>query len=211
MKCRLWVGVLLACAVMLLPGMRPAQAATILVFGDSISAAYGLEVEQGWVALLQKKLDKAAPGKHRVVNGSLSGETTSGGKTRLPPLLQKHKPDIVVIELGGNDGLRGQPPQLMAANLRRMIADGRAAGAEVLLFGMRIPPNYGRAYTQAFEKVFVDVGKSEKVPLMPFFLEGVAGVPVLMQRDGIHPTVEGQPRLLENAWPFIEGALKKRR
>ncbi len=211
MKRRPSIGIMLVCAAMLLLGMRPAQAAVILVFGDSISAAYGLEVEQGWVALLQQKLNKAAPGKHQVVNGSLSGETTSGGKTRLPPLLQKHKPDILVIELGGNDGLRGQPPPLMAANLRKMIADGRAAGAEVILFGMRIPPNYGRAYTQAFEKVFVDVSQSEKVALFPFFLEGVAGDARLMQRDGIHPTAEGQPGLLENAWPLIERALKKKK
>lgn len=211
MKRRPSIGIVLVCAAMLLLGMRPAQAAVILVFGDSISAAYGLEVEQGWVSLLQQKLNRSAPGKHQVVNGSLSGETTSGGKTRLPPLLQKHKPDILVIELGGNDGLRGQPPHLMAANLRKMIADGRAVGATVLLFGMKIPPNYGRAYTQAFEKVFVDVSKSENVPLLAFFLEGVAGGVGLMQQDGIHPAVKGQPLLLENAWPLIEQALKKKK
>ncbi|MDQ8038566.1 MAG: arylesterase [Pedobacter sp.] len=189
-------------------GISSAQAATILVFGDSISAAYGLEVEQGWVRLLQQKLDKTAPGKHLVVNGSLSGETTSGGKARLPALLKKHKPDVVILELGGNDGLRGQPPALMAGNFKKMIADSRTAGARVLLFGMKIPPNYGRTYTQAFEQVFVTVSKEEKVPLLPFFLEGIGGNPALVQADGIHPVAKAQPILLQNAWPLIEKALK---
>ncbi len=189
-------------------GISSAQAATILVFGDSISAAYGLEVEQGWVRLLQQRLDKTAPGKHVVVNGSLSGETTSGGKARLPALLKKHKPDVVILELGGNDGLRGQPPALMAGNFKKMIADSRAAGAKVLLFGMKIPPNYGRAYTQAFEKVFVTVSGQEKVPLLPFFLEGIGGHADLVQADGIHPVARAQPILLQNAWPLIEKVLK---
>lgn len=198
-------------ALMLLWGVSPAlQAATILVFGDSISAAYGLEVKQGWVSLLQQKLDKTAPGKHVVVNGSLSGETTSGGRTRLPLLLQKHRPDVVIIELGGNDGLRGQSPALMAGNLRQMIADAKAAKAHVILLGMKIPPNYGKAYTQAFEKVFVTVSAETKVPLLPFFLEGVGGRPELVQADGIHPVAAAQPRLLENAWPLIAAALKSR-
>ncbi|HEX6590751.1 MAG TPA: arylesterase [Moraxellaceae bacterium] len=186
----------------------PAQAAKILVFGDSISAAYGLEVEQGWVSLLQQKLNKAAPGRHQVVNGSLSGETTAGGRKRLPPLLQKHKPDIVVLELGGNDGLRGQPPTLMADNLKAMIAAARGAGAKVILLGIKIPPNYGSAYRNAFEKVFASVSQSEKVPLLPFFLEGVGGNTRLVQADGIHPTAEAQPQLLKNAWPLLESALK---
>ncbi len=194
-------------ALMLLIFSFPARAATILVFGDSISAAYGLEVEQGWVRLLQQKLDKTAPGKHLVVNGSLSGETTSGGKARLPALLKKHKPDVVILELGGNDGLRGQPPTLMASNFKKMIADSRAAGASVLLFGMKIPPNYGRAYTRAFEQAFVTVSKEEKVPLLPFFLEGIGGNPALVQADGIHPVAKAQPILLQNAWPLIEKAL----
>jgi acyl-CoA thioesterase-1 len=198
-------------ALMLLWGVSPTlQAATILVFGDSISAAYGLEVKQGWVSLLQQKLDKTAPGKHVVVNGSLSGETTSGGRTRLPMLLQKHRPDVVIIELGGNDGLRGQSPALMAGNLRQMIADAKAAKANVILLGMKIPPNYGKAYTQAFEKVFVTVSAETKVPLLPFFLEGVGGRPELVQADGIHPVAAAQPRLLENAWPLIAAALKSR-
>lgn len=186
----------------------PLQAATILVFGDSISAAYGLETGEGWVHLLQQKLDKTAPGKHQVFNGSLSGETTSGGVRRLPALLKKHSPDVVVIELGGNDGLRGQPPALMEKNLKQMIVDARKAGARVILLGMKIPPNYGKAYTQAFEKVFEQVARDTNVPLHPFFLEGVGGNPFLMQRDGVHPTAKAQPRLLQNAWPLISKALK---
>lgn len=185
-----------------------AQAATILVFGDSISAAYGLKIEEGWVALLQNKLDKQMPGKHKVVNASLSGETSSGGKLRLPPLLAKHKPDLMVLELGANDGLRGQPPKLMAANLRQMITEAKKAGATVLLMGMKIPPNYGRVYNEQFEKAFVDVSQSEKVTLLPFFMEGVAGVPALTQPDGLHPVAAAQPRLLANVWPLIEAQLK---
>lgn len=188
--------------------MNTTRAATILVLGDSISAAYGLEVKQGWVALLQQKLDKAAPAKHRVVNGSLSGETTAGGKSRLPALLKKHQPALVIIELGGNDGLRGLPPQAMAANLKQMIAEVRRSRARVILLGMKIPPNYGRAYTQAFEQVFSQINKQEKVPLLPFFLEGIGGKPDLMQSDGIHPAAKAQQRLLDNAWPLISAAVK---
>ncbi|MFZ5560413.1 MAG: arylesterase [Pseudomonadota bacterium] len=186
-----------------------AQAATILVFGDSISAAYGLETGQGWVARLQQRLDQSAPGRHRVVNGSLSGETTAGGRSRLPPLLAQHRPDLVILELGGNDGLRGQPPGAIAANLKKMIADARAARARVLLFAMKIPPNYGRAYTQAFEQVFVTVSRAEKVPLLPFFLADQGGQLVRLQDDAIHPTAAAQPVLLENAWPLIEKTLKQ--
>lgn len=186
------------------------QAATLLVFGDSISAAYGLKTEEGWVTLLQQRLDKQAPRQHKVVNGSVSGETTSGGKARLPALLKMHKPQVVVLELGANDGLRGQPPQRMAANLTQMIRDSRAAGATVVLLGMKIPPNYGAGYTRSFEKVFVAVSQAEKVDLLPFFLEGVGGVDSLMQADGIHPTAKAQPRLLDNAWPLIRKALLKK-
>lgn len=188
-----------------------AQAATILVFGDSISAGYGLETGQGWVTGLQQKLDKTAPGQHRVINGSLSGETTAGGRSRLPPLLARHRPDLVILELGGNDGLRGLPPKAMAANLKRMIADSRKAGARVLLFAIRIPPNYGRVYSEAFEKVFVTVSQEEKVPLLPFFLANGRGELVQLQADGIHPTAAAQPVLLENAWPLIDRTLRQLR
>lgn len=183
-------------------------AATILVFGDSISAAYGLEANRGWVRLLQQRLDKEAPGRHRVVNGSLSGETTAGGVRRLPLLLAKHRPDVVILQLGGNDGLRGLPPKAMAVNLKKMIADARQANTRVLLFGMRIPPNYGRTYTEAFEKVFVTVGKEEKAPLLPFLLAAKGGQLVPLQPDGIHPTLAAQPLLLDNAWPLVRSTLK---
>lgn len=205
-----WRTLAQACFALLLAGnANSSYAATILVFGDSISAAYGLEVKQGWVALLQQKLDKATPGRHIVVNGSLSGETTAGGKIRLTPLLKKHQPMLVVIELGANDGLRGQSPRQMATNLKSMIVDARRHKARVILLGMKIPPNYGRAYTQAFEKAFVSVSQEEKIPLLSFFLEGVGGRPELMQADGIHPLAAAQPRLLTNAWPLIAAELEK--
>lgn len=183
-------------------------AATILVFGDSISAAYGLEANRGWVALLQQRLDKEMPGRHQVVNGSLSGETTAGGVRRLPPLLAKQRPDVVILQLGGNDGLRGLPPKAMADNLRKLVTQSRQANARVLLFGMRIPPNYGRTYTEAFEKAFVTVSEEEKVPLLPFLLAGKDGQVVSLQPDGIHPTLAAQPMLLDNAWPLIRSTLK---
>lgn len=187
----------------------PLQAATILVFGDSISAAYGLEAKQGWVHLLQQKLDKTTVKKHQVINGSLSGETTSGGVKRLPLMLQKHHPVLVILELGANDGLRGHSPSLIESNLRQMVVAAQKSGAQVIILGMRIPPNYGKAYTQAFEKVFVTVSKEKHIPLVPFFLDGVGGKPELMQRDGIHPTAAAQQRLLDNAWPMILKATRR--
>jgi acyl-CoA thioesterase-1 len=197
-------------AISLLAG-GTAQAATILVFGDSISAAYGMETRQGWVTLLQQHLNDVAPGKHSVINGSLSGETTAGGLKRLPPLLQQHRPDIVILELGGNDGLRGQPPALMKQNLLRMVTAAKKSGASVILLGMKIPPNYGKAYTTAFEQVFVAVSQSSGSKLMPFFLEGVGGNPTLIQKDGIHPTAQAQKKLLNNVLPILLPELKKYR
>lgn len=187
----------------------PLQAATILVFGDSISAAYGLEAKQGWVHLLQQKLDTSTVKKLQVVNGSLSGETTSGGVKRLPLMLQKHHPGLVILELGANDGLRGHSPSLIEGNLRQMIVAVQQSGAQVIILGMKIPPNYGKAYTQAFENVFVSVSKEKNIPLVPFFLDGVGGKPELMQRDGIHPTAAAQQRLLDNVWPMIEKVTRR--
>lgn len=186
-----------------------AMAKTILVLGDSISAGYGIRPEQGWVNKLQQRLNTApyATGQHHVINASVSGETSSGGLARLPLLLTKHKPDVVVIELGGNDGLRGQPPTLMASNLTRLIQMTQAKKADVILLGMKIPPNYGSAYTQAFEQVFPSVSKKTNVALMPFFLDGVAGHTTLMQADRIHPRAEAQTILLDNAWPLIKDKL----
>ncbi|WP_173890048.1 MULTISPECIES: arylesterase [Pseudomonas] len=185
---------------------QSAAAGTLLVVGDSISAGFGLDSRQGWVSLLQTRLEKEGfDGK--VVNASISGDTSAGGLARLPALLAAHKPSVVVLELGGNDGLRGQPPAQLQQNLASMIERSRQAGAKVVLLGMRLPPNYGSRYTGAFAKVYEQLAKEKKVPLVPFFLEGVGGVPALMQADGIHPAQGAQQRLLENAWPAIKPLL----
>ena len=188
------------------PGVSPGR--TILVFGDSISAAYGIRVEQGWVSLLQRKLETQGYG-YQVANASVSGETTAGGLARLPRALKVHKPAIVVIELGGNDGLRALPVAQMRANLMRMVTLSREAGARVLLVGMRMPPNYGPVYTQKFHAVYDDVGNYFKIPSVPFLLNDVALKGNLMQEDGIHPNVEGQPKLLDNIWPSLSKMLVK--
>ncbi len=182
------------------------QGRTLMVLGDSLSAGYGIELDQGWVKLLEQKLRREEG--FEVVNASVSGETTSGGLARLPALLKAHHPELVIIELGGNDGLRGQPTKGMQRNLTSMVALSRAAGAKVLLLGMRIPPNYGPRYTEAFFNVYAKVAEAEAVPLVPFFLEGVATNDQLMQKDGIHPKASAQPLMLENVWPLILGALQ---
>ena len=183
------------------------SAKTIMIVGDSISAAYGMQAEQGWVYLLQKRLDQQYPKKHKVVNASVSGETSSGAVARLPKLLKTYKPQIVVIELGGNDGLRGQSPLLIQKNLANLIQQSQQAKATVVILGMKIPPNYGTAYSQAFEKNYSIVSQQYKVKLMPFFLTGVAGNKNLMQSDLVHPNAKAQSILLNNAYPYIKGAL----
>lgn len=183
------------------------SAKTILVVGDSLSAGYGINPEQGWVALLQKRLDQDDPKQHKVINASVSGETTSGALARLPKLLQTYKPQVMIVELGGNDALRGQPPQLIRANLEKLVQRGQAAQAKVVLFGMKIPPNYGTAYSQAFENNYKVVSQKYKVKLLPFFLEGVAGNKTLMQKDQIHPNAKAQSILLKTAYPYVKGAL----
>ncbi len=183
------------------------SAKTILVVGDSLSAGYGINPEQGWVALLQKRLDQDDPKQHKVINASVSGETTSGALARLPKLLQTYKPQVMIVELGGNDALRGQPPQLIRANLEKLVQQGQAAQAKVVLFGMKIPPNYGSAYSQAFENNYKVVSQKYKVKLLPFFLEGVAGNKTLMQKDQIHPNAKAQSTLLKTAYPYVKGAL----
>lgn len=183
------------------------SAKTILVVGDSLSADYGINPEQGWVALLQKRLDQDDPKQHKVINASVSGETTSGALARLPKLLQTYKPQVMIVELGGNDALRGQPPQLIRANLEKLVQQGQAAQAKVVLFGMKIPPNYGTAYSQAFENNYKVVSQKYKVKLLPFFLEGVAGNKTLMQKDQIHPNAKAQSILLKTAYPYVKGAL----
>ena len=182
-------------------------AKTVMVLGDSISAGYGIEPQQAWVNLLQKRLDQQYPKQHKVVNASVSGETTSGALARLPKLLQTHKPNVVVIELGGNDGLRGQPPLMIQKNLAQLIQQSQKTNATVVVLGMKMPPNYGTAYSKAFENNYKVVSQQYKVKLLPFFLEGVAGNKSLMQKDLVHPNGKAQPILLNLAYPYIKGAL----
>ena len=186
-----------------------AQAAgTILVWGDSLSAGYGLEKGQDWPTLLQTRLDDKGF-RHIVVNASVSGETSSGGRSRLPAALEQHTPDIVILELGANDGLRGLKPQLLADNLGAMIDAARDAGAHVLLVGMRMPPNYGPAYTRRFAAVFADVAEAKQVPLVPFLLDGFADRPELFLADGIHPTAEAQALILDTVWAKLQPMLTR--
>ena len=183
------------------------SAKTIMILGDSLSAGYGIQPQQGWVHLLQKRLEQQYPKQHKVVNASVSGETTSGALARLPKLLQTHRPDLVVIELGSNDGLRGQPPQMIQKNLASLIQQSQKAKAKVLVFGMKMPPNYGQAYSKAFENNYKVVSQQYKVKLLPFFMLDVAGNKSLMQKDLIHPNAKAQQILLNNAYPYIKGAL----
>ena len=183
-----------------------ALAGTLLVVGDSTSAAFGMDTAEGWVALLEKRLAEQGY-VHRVVNASVSGETSAGGASRLPALLAEHRPSHVLIELGGNDGLRGQSLEQLQQNLAGMVEKSQAAGAKVLLLGMQLPPNYGPRYTQAFAAVYPALGERYRVPVLPFLLEGVGGQAELMQADGIHPRSSAQPRLLENVWPLLQPLL----
>jgi acyl-CoA thioesterase I len=178
------------------------------VLGDSLSAAYGMRVDQGWVTLLQQRLASEGYG-YRVVNASESGETTGGALARLPRALDRHHPAVVIIELGGNDGLRGLPVNGVRSNLGSLVGLSRKSGARVLLIGMRIPPNYGPDYTKAFHDLFAEVAASERVPLVPFFLDGIALDDGLMQDDGLHPNASAQPKLLAQVWPLLKPLLKK--
>jgi acyl-CoA thioesterase-1 len=192
--------------VTLLLWAQGAVAGTLLVLGDSISAAFGLDTRQGWVSLLEQRL--AAEGfDYRVVNASVSGDTSAGGLARLPTLLTEHRPDLLIVELGGNDGLRGQPPAQLQQNLAAMVQQARKSGTRVLILGMKLPPNYGLRYTTAFADVFPQVAKEQDVALVPFLLEGAAGLPLMTQADGIHPTAAAQPRLLDNVWPTLKPLL----
>ena len=191
------------------PGVGP-----VLVVGDSLSAGYGIDHRQGWVALLQQRIaDRGLP--QAVVNASITGDTTRGGLSRLPAALERARPSVVVIALGGNDGLRGFAPTQTKANLREMIELSRDAGADVLLLGIKLPANYGRAFGEKFHQVYRDLANESGVATVPFFLEGVAETRALMQADGIHPSAEAQPRILDNVWqglaPLLEapGALSR--
>lgn len=174
----------------------------ILVMGDSLSSAHGLTSSQGWVSLLQKRLD-AQNYAYRVVNASITGDTTRGGLARLPMTLDRNRPVLIIIELGGNDGLRGIPPRQMQENITRMIELSRQNGARVLLAGIRLPANYGKAFAQRFEAVYTQVAQHTGVPLIPFLLEGVAEQPSLFQSDGIHPSAEAQKIILDNVWAAL--------
>ena len=181
---------------------------TVLVLGDSLSSAYGVPSETAWVELLRDRIESQDL-DWTVVNASISGETTDGGLRRLPGLLETHDPTIVIIELGGNDGLRGFPPNVIESNLANMIEQVRDTGATPLLVGMQIPPNYGQRYTTMFADIFPTLSDRYNTPLVPFFLDGIYDQDGLMQGDGIHPTEEAQPRLLNNIWPKLEPLLNK--
>ena len=203
----LWISILWISLALSPARVAAATTGDILILGDSISAGYGLPREQGWVTLLQKRLQQQGVNR-TVINASISGETTEGGRNRLPALLEKYHPAIVVLELGGNDGLRGFQIERLRGNLNDMMHSAQTSGAKVLLLGMKIPPNYGLRYTSDFYASFTGAAQKFNAPLVPFFLEGVAAHPELVQADGIHPTVEAQPRLLENIWPYLKPLLR---
>ncbi|WP_049722240.1 arylesterase [Gilvimarinus polysaccharolyticus] len=185
-----------------------AQTPTIIVLGDSLSAGYGFDLNEGWVQLLRERVTQnEATAHYQVINASVSGETTRGGLARLDKLLKAHQPEIVIVELGGNDGLRGQPIKLMRQNLANIIQKTQAASATVLLVGMQIPPNYGARYTQTFSAMYPELAERFKVALVPFLLQGIALDSELMQNDGIHANASAQPKLLDNVWPLLEPLL----
>ena len=188
------------------PSIPPPTQPSILIFGDSLSAAYGIGEDEGWVTLLAERL-KQENSKLQVINGSVSGETTTGGRARLPSLLQRYAPTYVLIELGGNDGLRGLPLALMRENLTEMITLSKASGATVLIAGMQIPPNYGPRYTEPFYAQYAELAEEFDLYLIPFLIDGIPQQPALMQADGIHPKAEAQSMILDNVWPVLREAM----
>ena len=192
----------------MLASMAAQAAPVILVFGDSLSAAYGIRQQDGWVALLQQRLQQRRL-DYNVVNASISGETTSGGATRIDAALAQHKPAIVIIELGANDGLRGLPLKQMSDNLVKIIRASQKAGSRIVLVGMRMPPNYGAQYTDEFAKVFSDLAKQYKCALVPFLLDGVGNKRELVQDDNLHPTAAAQPVILETVWKGLRPVVGK--
>ena len=188
--------------------VQAAQTARLLVLGDSISAGYGMKPEQGWVTLLQDKLRQGGY-DYQVINASISGETSQGGLTRLPALLNQHQPELVLIELGGNDGLRGLPLKLLQNNLSKMIQLSQQQQVQPVLLGIQLPPNYGRRYTQAFANIYPTLADQYQIPVMPFILEGIGTDPDKMQSDGIHPKADAQQQLLNNIWPVLQPLLSK--
>jgi acyl-CoA thioesterase-1 len=192
---------MLACA------KGPDTRAAVLVVGDSLSAAHNIPAASGWVTLLQQRVKQQITPPPAIINASISGETTAGALTRLPGLLEKHRPSVVVIELGGNDALRGLTPAQLRGNLEKMIVASQKAGAKLLLLGIDVPPNYGPAYRQRLRQTYAELARQYDVPLLPFLLEGVALKPNLMQADGLHPTAAAQPQVLENVWPLLKPLL----
>lgn len=188
--------------------MQTAQSQTILVFGDSLSAAYKLDPADGWVNLLQNKA-KQLKLDHRFINASITGETTRGGLSRFKQALDKHHPDIVILELGGNDGLRGFPPKVIKQNLNRMIKLAKNQSAKLLLAGIYLPPNYGKRYTEMFHNIYVDLAKQYNIGLIPFLLEGIGTNTSLMQADGIHPTANAQPLIAKTVWEKLSLLLEQ--
>jgi acyl-CoA thioesterase-1 len=186
---------------------QSSDAPTVLIFGDSLSAGYGLEVDQSWASLLQARLTQQGY-EHRVVNASISGETTEGGATRIDNALQDFSPALIILELGGNDGLRGFPASRMKANLEKIVTRAKATGAAVVLLGIRIPTNYGQRYSNEFEDVFRQISAKYDIQWIEFFMEGIALNDDLLQEDRIHPNAEAQPILLDNAWPIIRAKLQ---
>ena len=208
---RLWLAHCIAClAAAPALGQSAAPRKTLLIVGDSLSAEYGLPRGKGWVALMEARMARETPG-WQVVNASISGDTTSGGRSRLPALLKQHAPALVVIELGGNDALRGLPLAMTRDNLLAMARAAKAAGARVLVVGMQVPPNYGRKYADDFAGIFADVARTEKTALVPFLLAGVADAPqaeTLFQADRIHPNAQAQARMLDNVWAGLQPLLR---
>jgi acyl-CoA thioesterase-1 len=205
-KMKIYLFLLLTIVTSLAYAQNTTSGATkILVLGDSLSAGYGIDIKQGWVSLLEQELTK----NHsiQIINASVSGETSSGGNNRLPALLSEHKPDIVILELGGNDGLRGQPLKLLEKNLQTMIDASHKANAKILLAGMQIPPNYGARYSNQFKELYGKLAQQNNLGLIPFLLEGIGGNETLVQRDGIHPTAEAQPIIVKNVIPELEKLL----
>lgn len=198
---------LLACGLILSCAAHAADKPVILVLGDSLSAAHGIEPGAGWVSLLEKRLQQQGY-RHRVVNASIGGDTTSGGLARLTRALDTHQPGIVIVELGGNDGLRGLPLAEIQKNLAAIIEQCQQRNIRVLLIGMRLPPNYGPQYTEKFRQMYAALARRYRVPLVPFLLEGVAGNKDLMQPDGVHPRAAGQPIMLENVWRVLAPMLR---
>ena len=192
--------------LLLTPATRAAESPTVLIFGDSLSAGFGIDVDQSWAALLQKRLEEQGY-EHRVVNASISGETTEGGATQIESAIEDFAPELIILELGGNDGLRGFPPARIKQNLKAIAERARASGAEVVLLGIRIPTNYGARYTQAFEAVYAEVAAELDIGWIEFFMEGVALNDELLLDDRIHPNARAQPILLDNAWPIIRATL----